>query len=145
MYQVDSLDKIKNESVRAAFENPKIKKEITARIEAIQSKGDWLSFRPSNLIASLENSGTFTKQELIQYVSERIAKGDYLPMDGRSKDLYSAYYLKESVQAEKNLLNLMDRGVNTQEAILPDAKKLLEGSSLNPRSYRKFTRFSRGR
>lgn len=132
MYQVDSLDKIKNESVRAAFENPKIKKEITARIEAIQSKGDWLSFRPSNLIASLENSGTFTKQELIQYVSERIAKGDYLPMDGRSKDLYSAYYLKESVQAEKNLLNLMDRGVNTQEAILPDAKKLLEGSALNP-------------
>ena len=54
-----------------------LKKEINARIEAIQSKGDWVSFRPSDLVASLESSGRFSKQEIMQYVSERIAEGDY--------------------------------------------------------------------
>ncbi|GJI56972.1 conjugal transfer protein TraI [Rodentibacter sp. JRC1] len=131
MYEVTSLDAIKAESVRAAFDNSRMKKEINARIEAIQSKGDWVSFRPSNLIASLESSGRFSKQEIMQYVSERIEKGDYRPMDGKSKDLYSAFYLKESVQTEKHLLNLLDKGIGTQEAILPEAKKLLEGTSLN--------------
>lgn len=131
MYEVTSLEAIKNESVKAAFENPRIKKEINARIEAIQSKGDWVSFRPSDLVASLESSGRFSKQEIMQYVSESIADGDYRPMDGKAKDLYSSYYLKESVQTEKHLLALLDKGIGTQEAILPEAKQLLEGSSLN--------------
>lgn len=131
LYNVQSLNEIKNESIKLALDNPRMKREISARIEAIQSKGDWLSFRPSDLIASLESSGRFSKPELIQYVSERIAQGDYRPMNGKSKDLYSAFYLKESVDTEKHLLDLLDKGIGTQQAILPQAKELLEKTTLN--------------
>lgn len=129
IYGSKSLEEIKAESVKKAFENPQIKKEIDARIEALQSKGNWLSFKPMDLITSLEHR--FPKQELLQYVSERILQGDYRPMDGRSRDLYSAYYLKENVETEKYLLGLLDKGVGTQEAILPEAKLLLDKTTLN--------------
>ena len=102
MYEVTSLEAIKNESVKAAFENPRIKKEINARIEAIQSKGDWVSFRPNDLVASLERAAVLANKNK-QYVSERIADGDYRPMDGKAKRSLQLLLLKRKRANRKSI------------------------------------------
>lgn len=129
-YDVRSLDDIKAESLRSVLENPRLKREVDSRIEALQAKGNWVSFNAMELILATESS-RFTKNEITQYVAERIQNGDFLPMFKGKKDLYENFYLKQSVENEKYLLNVLDKGVGKQEPILPQARELLANTSLN--------------
>lgn len=130
-YNAKSLNEIKEESLNIALSNPRIKREIDSHIESLQAKKDWVSFSGIELITSFDGNSRFTKQQITDYVTLKINEGEFLPVNGKSKDLYARFYLKESLETEKKLLAMMDKGVNTQKPILANAKELLENIALN--------------
>ena len=132
LYEAQSLSEIKEKSMQEAIDNPQLKKMIDNRIEALQaSKGNWLSFSPMQIISSFSQTDKFTREEVTKFINQQIASGNYLPVSGKNSNLFESFYLKEAVDTEKHLIALMDKGVNTQEPILPNARELLEKATLN--------------